>query len=257
MSLTPIIGAFSDGDTLLHRLDPRVKLTGLVALVAMGLWAQSWTALAIASLPLFISLSAIRPILPVIVRDAAALWLFYLLTIIIHVFVTGRDLSLAEAVSRGLFFAIKIAIMSVSASLVSRTTHPSDWSLAAYAFGRRTQKGLRATGPFALRLGLAMKTLPMLLSEANRIRQAQFGRGLRTGGSPVQRIRSLLPLWGPLLEAGLDRADTISDAMQSRGFVVRAARSFYRPLKLAGRDVLTVVLMGLTIILFITFISSR
>jgi len=239
-------GRFRLGSSVLHRLDPRAKLLGLATVMMGGLLAQSWTAFAFPAAAVIASAALSNPARGDIRRDVWSLRFFYLLTLLLHLLFTRTGEALAGiggvgftsgGLNAGLFFSVKIASLAVLAGAVNRTTHPASWSKAVEAMTPSRGWLQRIIGRPELVMGLALRMLPTMLAEAERIRTAQIARGLnpRMGGI-VRRIRNLLPLAAPLLNATLRRADVLSDAMLARGYRLDAPRTSWRPLRLQCFD---------------------
>lgn len=250
-------GHFTPGESGLHKLDPRAKMISAMVLTVAAVLVQHWTGLAILALPVVIAVAAgwWRP--EWLWRDIRALWLFYLLTVVIHLIVGGgirwnaafRSDACLTALSRGAFFSGRIALLAVAAGMMLRTTHPADWVRAMET--AVPQRGFLALPlrRLALVFGLAVRFLPLTLAEAERIRTAQLNRGLEVGGGLIQRVRSLIPLAVPLVAGTLDKADGITTALIVRGYDLHKPRTCYQPLKLGWRDAAAlVVIIGAAVI---------
>lgn len=179
-------------------------------------------------------------------RDIWNFRFFYFFTILIHLlFDRGGEtllhFSKIEITSfgfiSGFFFSIKIAIIVLLGGLFTRSTHPADLS-------KGIESMLPVNGAFARRLGrpgivvgIALRTLPTILVEAERIRNAQIARGYRIqSGGLLNTIKNLMPLIGPLLTATLRRGDSIHDAMVSRGFTLDQDRTVYLKIRMKSSD---------------------
>ena len=234
-------GQFLSSDTFLHRVDPRIKLIGMIVLMTAAVITNRWIGLGILMVVAMSANYVARVPLREIVRNWWVLRYFFVITLLLHsIFGIGDSLlqlpfGLAiteDGVVRGIFFVVKITVLASLIGPVMRTTHPALWGVAI----ERMMPKRRHLQHFALTLGLAVRFLPMLLMEAQRIRSAQIGRGLKTTGGLIQRVRSMVPLLAPLVMASFQRADNITAAMQARGYRLDHIRSQYRPLKLNPRD---------------------
>ena len=244
-------GHFTPGAGGLHRLDPRAKLTAALALTVASVLVQRWSGAALLALPLVAAVCARWAALSEVWRDIRALWLFYLLTIVIHLLTGGAlpwrggvNLSaFLPSVGRGLFFSVRIALLAGAAGMLLRTTHPADWTRALESSVPRRGVLALPLRKLALVFGLAVRFLPVTLAEAERIRAAQVNRGLKVGGGLLQRVRSLIPLAVPLVAGTLDRAESVTTTLMVRGYNLHVPRTCYQPLKFGWRDAvaLTVV----------------
>jgi energy-coupling factor transport system permease protein len=245
-TLTISLGVFRSGDSILHRLHPLVKLFGLSLLLAGVVFADTPVSISLLLLAaLILALSAGMSYLE-IVREVRAFWFFYIITLLLHFLIDKGERVLfslyamnftLEGLQAGIIFSVKIAAVALVGASVIRTTHPADWAKVFDRFGSSRNVISRSFHRFGLILGLSLRMLPTILQEAERIRTAQIARGLEPAkGGPVQRTKSLLALIIPLLSNTLDRADSITSAMQSRGYSLEGVRTGYREIKMTALD---------------------
>lgn len=240
------LGGFRPGDSTLHGLDPRAKLAAGAATLVGVVLAKSWSGVGLLA-GLALAATALGGISGrELARDLWSFRLFYLLTFLLHALLDRGGtpafsligiVVTREGLAAGLFFSAKIALLAVLGGALARTTHPAHWSKALEALLPSAGRFGRAFGRPGLVMALALRMLPTILTEAERIRLAQVARGLEIGrGGPLRRVRSLLPLAAPLLSATLRKADTVSAAMISRGFRLDAPRTAHNPLRTKGSD---------------------
>lgn len=247
------LGQYLPGNSRVHLLDPRVKLfvmglaIGVVFQVesVAGLIANLLAALLatrLAGIPLKRLFSGLMPFV----------WLF-VFTAVLHVFMTpGEPVAwLPAATVEGLHSGLKVGVQLVLAiwasTLLTLTTSPLDlvWALEWYL---KPLSYLRVpVDEIALMIMLALRFVPILFEETDRIIKAQKARGidLESGGL-IQKIRSLVPIIVPLLHGVFRRADDLAVALTLRGYVPGAPRSRYRSLKFAAADL--VGLLGCTLV---------
>jgi energy-coupling factor transport system permease protein len=96
-------------------------------------------------------------------------------------------------------------------------------------------------------ISIALRFIPVLVDEAERLRKAQISRGADFTGNPIRRARSLIPLLVPLFVAAFERADRLALAMESRCYEPGAERTNYYQLALATRDFVAASLVLITI----------
>jgi energy-coupling factor transport system permease protein len=210
-----------------------LSTTGFAPLGAFG--ALLVVASALSRLPPSLLLRNLRPFL----------WLFAF-TLALHALVTpGTYLWAAprfglhvsrEGLGSGAFFTARLAAVITTASLFTLTTAPLELT-----------GGLeRLLGPFrriglpahelAMMISIALRFIPVLVEEAERLRKAQLARGADFGGGPIRRARQLVPLLVPLFVSSFERADRLALAMESRGYRGGEGRTSYHELRLHGRD---------------------
>ena len=242
------------GTTKLHGLNPGVKLLCLIIMLSTVLLARTWMdftpIICIAALAVLIAEISSR----MIIRDLWGFRLLYLVTFVLHCMLTSGealiDLPLgikitSEGIERGIFFSTKIALLAALLGPVMRTTHQSEWSNILDVTSSRNKILRRLLAPFSFTLGVAVRFLPLILHETERIRSAQVSRGFSYRGGLIKRVRSMRELMIPLFTATLDRVENITQAMQARGFRLGAQRTIYRPKRIGFMD-LTALLLTAT-----------
>lgn len=239
------LGQYLPGDTIIHRLDPRAKIASIVALSFLILGA---TAPEIALISAFLAVVVLGARLS-LAQVAAALRpiaFFMALLFFVHLlFTEGKPLlSLAplplaitgEGLAQGAYVAWQFAGLVLGGALLTMTTLPSDLVAGIERLLRPLAKAGVPAQEIALMVAMALRFMPIILEEYERIRMAQTARGadFRTGGLSL-RVRAVATLAVPLLLASFRRADELALAMEARGYR-RGPRTQLRELKLARRD---------------------
>jgi len=263
---TVVIGQYVVGDSPVHRLDPRTKIMGVLVFMAV-LFAADRT-----SVPSYLILAAValggyrlagisfrymvRSIKPVLVI------LFF--TVVINLFwyrgeVVFRIWRLAvtrEGIAMAGAMGVRLLLLVTTAALLTLTTPP----IALTDGLERLLSPWKRIGvpahELALMLTIALRFIPTLIDEADRIMKAQMARGADfTTGGLVQRAKSLLPLLVPLFVSSFRRADELATAMEARCYRGGEGRTRLRELRYAGLDyaaaALFLVLTG--VILYLRF----
>lgn len=242
------LGRYVPLDTPVHRLDPRTKfLAFLAVLVALfrldlagdvALLALLAGATALARIPFRRTAAGLR----------ALAWIFALTFLFQLLWVGPTRLGgTAAGALQGLLMVVRLAGMLIAAYLLTFTTEPirlADGLARLFGFLEAVRVPVR---DLAMVLTLALRFLPTVMEEAQRIVLAQQARGARFEGGPLVRARRLLPLAVPLFAGCLHRADVLALAMEARGFRGSAARTQMDPAAFALRD--AVALGGLAVVL--------
>ncbi len=256
MRVSPAFAQYVNCDSLMQRLDARTKLLITIAVMSVTVIAQLWESLLwISILTSLIVLSA-KVSSSELFRTIWSFRFFYVITLLLHSILSKGEILIdlpfemgvtVEGIERGIFFSIKILLLSLVIMPFFRSTHPSQFSSGALS-------SVPSTGIFqriSLIFGLAVRFLPMLMDEFERIRWAQVSRGLDIRGSWSRRIRGIGILIAPMMGAAFLRAENLSTAMQSRGFIIDQPRSSYRKDKFGWYDALfciqTVLLLYLSL----------
>ncbi len=208
-------------------------IPGFAALASFSLFLL--LAVTLSRLPLLFLLRNLRPFV----------WLFSF-TLLMHAFMTpgaalwrvpNADLVLTEeGLYMGLFFCCRLAVLVTAASLLTLTTAPMELTDGL----ERMMSPLRRFGfpahELAMMVTIALRFIPVLVEEAERLRMAQMSRGADFGGNPVRRIRKLVPRLVPLFISAFSRADRLALAMESRCYRCGENRTSFRQLRFATRD---------------------
>jgi len=251
-----ILGQYLPRDSVVHNLDPRVKL--FLMGLGIGVTFQLHDALALGTCVLtcmgITSLSRI-PLRNISKGLAPFIWLF-LITAILHVFMTpGDPLWIPYATRQGIKGGGKIACQLVIAiwisTLTTLTTSPLDsvWALEWYM---KPLKYLKVpTDEVALIVMLAIRFIPLLFEETDRIIKAQKARGVDLDSAGlIHKIKSLVPVLIPLLHSVFRKADDLAVALTLRGYTPGLTRTHMKEMVICRRDVLALAgvsiwLMGL------------
>ena len=254
------LGQHLAGDSPIHRLDPRTKLVAVLVYTVALFSARGWPAYALLGALLVAAFLASRISLRYMVRALRPVLFILSFTVIINLFwvrgevlwrlwrltITREGLALAGAMG------FRLSMLVIASSLLTLTTSPialTDGLEHLLSPGRRI--GIPAH-ELAMMLTIALRFIPTLLGEADKIMKAQMARGADfSRGGLVQRARSLLPLLVPLFVSAFRRADELATAMEARCYRGGEGRTRLRALRLTGLDLATgVVLLVVTAAVF-------
>jgi energy-coupling factor transport system permease protein len=236
--------------TFVHGLDPRTKLlvfAGILVLVfRVGLIGS---AVLVAAL-LWIAHAARLPGRLVTGNLRALLW-FFALTFLFQALWVGptRLGGFGPGCVAGIWFVLRLAAMVLAASVLAFTTEPirlADGLAELFGFLERVRVPVR---DLALVLTLALRFLPTVMEEAQRIVTAQRARGADFAGGPLRLARALVPLAVPLFAACLRRADTLALAMEARGYRAGVVRTRLDPLAFGVRDAWALAVLAVALVL--------
>lgn len=247
------VGQYLPGDGALHRLDPRTKLLGTIAYLAVllairGPWAlgacAAFTTMsyAVAHPPLGALWRGNRMIAGLLALTIASNILLFPGTVVYHL---GPIPITREGLTIGLTAGVRLALLVVQSNLVTLTTAPLDLCAGAE----------RLLGPFrrlgvpahelALMAGLALRFIPTLAEESERITRAQAARGADLRGSNLAgRLRAGVAMLVPLLLSVFRRADQLAMAMEARGYRGEQGRTRYRQSRLERADAVAATLVA-------------
>lgn len=246
------IGQYFPGDSTVHRLDPRTKLVLSFAFIVVLFIVRGFLAyLTFALLVVWITRVAGVP-LRLILRGLRPLTFIIALTLLLHLFTTRGGVTLvhwgilqidSQGVLQGVFLAARLVLLVTATSLLTLTTSPialTDGLERMLAPGQRV--GIPAH-ELAMMMTIALRFIPTLIEEAEKIMRAQMARGadFETGGF-IRRAKSLLPLLVPLFVSAFRRADELAMAMEARAYRGGRQRTRMKVLRFSPLDLWAVLL---------------
>lgn len=258
-------GQYFPGKSLLHRLDPRLKLVMSLLLIVFIFVANNAFSLAFIGLltVLFIFVSRV-PVSLFLKNIKAILFVIILTSVLNALYVdTGRVVVefwvikiTVDGIKRAVFMSSRIIILILSSSLLTYTTTPTELTDAI----ERLLKPLKYIGlqeavhVMAMMITIALRFIPTLIEETDKIMSAQKARGADLeSGTLLERIKALIPILVPLLISSVRRAYDLAEAMECRCYNGGSGRVRMKQLKLCTRDWISfgfVLLCALAIILF-------
>jgi energy-coupling factor transport system permease protein len=241
------LGQYMPGDSFLHRLDPRTKFISLLLLMVVTFIIKTLAALAMLSALFLLALLVSRLSWVYVFRGVRSfIWLF-LFTAFIHLFFTpGPSLPLFPigfidmtwtGAAKGALVAGQLLLALLLSSLLTLTTSPLQLAYGLEKLIRPLKRFRIPVEDFSLMTMLAIKFIPILLGEANRIIKAQSARGVDfESGNFFRRAKNMVPILTPLFHSIFKRADDLAVAMLARGYVSGANRTHLHELKMKGKD---------------------
>lgn len=271
--MSNVFGKFTPYNTIIHRLDPRLKFFALIALMVMcflpyGNYANRFIVLGVLALiiVLIMILAKINPVS--IFSSLKSLWVMMIFLLIIFVFVQqGVDTSSLhpmiifpngytiywEGLFQTLHVFLRLILMLCLTLILTSTTTPMDitYALDWYLYPLKLIKF--PTQIVTMIISLALRFIPTLLDESQKIMKAQKSRGVDYNrGFISKKIKSVTTLIIPLLVSCFSRSVELSLAMDARGYDPYGKRTSYKILKFHGRDVVSLFVVLLIMTLFIT-----
>jgi len=259
-----VIGQYVPIDSPLHRLDPRGKIV-FAGLSIIGLFfIQTWFPFLLFGLFL-LTLTFVAHLPPsYILRSLKPILFLLLFTLVLHLFFTpGRYLfeygplhiSL-DGLVKGLFIIVRLCLLIVVTALLTLTTSPVELTDGMEYLLSPFKKWGFPAHELAMMMTIAIRFIPTLLDEADRIVKAQKARGMdfEVGGL-IQRAKNLIPLLVPLFVNSFKRAEDLAIAMESRCYRGGIGRTRLRVLQMRREDYLflSLSLVLLAVVLLVPF----
>lgn len=219
------LGQYYQADSVIHRLDPRVKLVGTILyIVSLFLFKKAAPyVLAVIFLAAVISLSKVP--FSYMVRGLKAIMILLLITAAFNIFLTsGEPLAKVwiftitrEGVINAVFIAIRLVLLIIGSSLMTLTTTPNQLTDAMEKLMHPLTKIKVPVHEISMMMSIALRFIPILLEETDKIIKAQQARGADfETGSLMQRAKAMVPILVPLFISAFRRADDLATAMEAR-----------------------------------------
>ena len=251
------IGSYYPVDSPIHRLDPRIKLIAvLVFLVSLFLFS-SFTGYAVVTVVLLTIIYLSKVPVSFIFKGMRAIVFLLVFTSFFNIFFTKGDILWEwefihityQGLRQALFMAMRLIYLVVGSSMLTYTTTPGQLT-DAIEFLLGWLKIFKApVHDFAMMMSLALRFIPLLLSEANRILDAQSARGADIeNGSFIKKMRSFVSIIVPLLVSATRRAYELGLAMEARCYNSGHKATKLKPLRFRFTDLVMVPLMAAYIV---------
>ncbi len=255
------LGQYYPADSILHKLDPRVKLvTTIVFLIALFL-NDSLYGYLVATVFLAAVIRLSRVPFRFIVRGLKTIFLILLITLVFNLFLTPGDRVLVQiwklkitdqGLRTAVFMAIRLVYLIIGSSIMTLTTTPNDLTDGLERLLNPLKKLRVPVHEVAMMMSIALRFIPILLEETDKIMKAQTARGADfEQGNLIQRAKNLVPLLVPLFISAFRRANDLAMAMEARCYRGGSGRTKMKPLAYERRDYcaygVVALFLGLTI----------
>ncbi len=255
------IGQFFPGNSVIHRMDSRFKIMLDILYVVILFVADNFISLAVAGVFILMAyaVSEIKPVM--MLKSLKPLMPIILFTAILNLFfVTGEGEPLvnwwiftiyAEGITTAVFMIIRIVCLIIGMSLLTYTTSPIVLTDAIERLLSPLKKIKLPVHELAMMMTIALRFIPTLIEETDKIMSAQKARGadLDTGGL-MKRAKALVPILIPLFVSAFKRANELAMAMECRCYRGGEGRTTLRQLKAKPMDFMIALLM-LTLLGFV------
>ncbi len=242
-------GQFIDTNSFLHKLDPRTKLLSLIAFIVFVFVANNFLSLGVLAVLLLICIFVSKIPLNMYLKNLKAILPIIIITALLNVFYTDGGKVLIDSwiftvttggVYRAIFMAVRIILLILSSAVLSYSTSPTSLTGAIESLLKPLKLiGLEnAVHTMAMTMTIALRFIPTLIEETQKIMNAQKARGANLdSGNILKRVKALLPILIPLLISSVRRAYELAEAMECRCYNGGEGRTKYRLMKYSGVDI--------------------
>ena len=257
------IGRYTPYDTFLHRLDPRTKLVSMILIMVMIFFSygSTWTNLivyGVLMVLIYILMKVAHITLKQLFRQLKLIWVMMLFLFVINLFTVKEPLELFGSISftipglnwtiyysafiNTFYIFVRLSLMLSLTLILTSSTKPMDLTYALEWLLHPLKWIKVPIHVFAMTISLALRFIPTLLDETERIMKAQASRGVDfQDGKFKEKIRAIISLIIPLIASSLGRSIDLANAMIARGYDPDKKRTRYRLLKFHKGDLFSFI----------------
>ena len=246
------IGQYYKEDSLIHRLDPRVKLFAVLIYVITLFMHKAPATYVMSLLFLIITIKISKVPVKYILRGLKAIAVILLFSVMINMlFIPGKPviqfwiISIsAEGIRTTIYLGSRLIMLVLGTSLLTFTTTPNELTDGLdKSLGFLNKVGV-PVHEIAMMMSIALRFIPILLEETDKIMKAQIARGADfETGNIIQKAKNMIPLLVPLFISAFRRANDLAMAMEARCYHGGDNRTQMKPLRYESRDYISYVVM--------------
>ncbi|MCR5005562.1 MAG: energy-coupling factor transporter transmembrane protein EcfT [Clostridiales bacterium] len=255
------IGQYYPSGSIIHKLDPRVKIVSTLVFIILLFLVKTFIGFALAILFLGIVVRLSKVPLKFILRGLKAIMFLLMFTVILNMLMTKGEVWLRvwiftitkQGVYQALFIGLRLVLLIIGSSLMTLTTTPIELTDGIERLMRPLKKLHVPVHDIAMMMSIALRFIPILLEETDKIMKAQMARGADfESGRLIQRAKAMIPILVPLFLSAFRRAGELATAMEARCYRGDSGRTRMKELKYKKRDYiayLILILFGAVLIM--------
>lgn len=253
------LGQYYPADSILHRLDPRVKFVGTIVYVVSLFLFHNWGyLLGTVFLAVMIKLSKVP--FKFITKGLKSIFVLLAITMVFNILFTPGEVLVRiwkititrEGVAMACRMSVRLIFLMIGSSLMTLTTTPNQLTDALESLLGPLKKIHVPVHEISMIMSIALRFIPILLEETDKIMKAQIARGADLeSGNIIQKAKSMIPILVPLFVSAFRRANDLAMAMEARCYRGGDGRTKMKPLIYKKRDYVTYGVMLLYLIVVI------
>ncbi|MBR5560510.1 MAG: energy-coupling factor transporter transmembrane protein EcfT [Clostridia bacterium] len=248
------LGQYFPGDSAIHRMDPRMKLILTIVYIVGVFFISNLPGylLALAFLYLVVRISGIK--FDYLIKGIKPLRFIIIFTFVLNLFFVQGETVIAdlgfwtltkEALENAIYFALRLVFLVMGTSVLTLTTSPVQLTDGLERLMRPLQKFHFPAHELAMMMTIALRFIPTLLEETDKIQKAQMARGADfESGNLIARAKAMIPLLVPLFVSAFRRANDLAMAMEARCYRGGDRRTRLRELKYTKLDLYAALAMA-------------
>lgn len=240
------LGQYYQAESVIHRLDPRVKLAATMLFIISLFVFHGATGYLVAAAFLAVVIKLSKVPFRYMVKGMKAILFLLLITVVFNLFLTPGDplfsiwkLTITkQGVRTAVFLAIRLSFLIIGSSIMTLTTTPNQLTDGLERMLKPLNRVKVPVHEIAMMMSIALRFIPILMEETDKIMKAQIARGADfESGNLIKKAKSLVPLLVPLFISAFRRANDLAMAMEARCYRGGEHRTKMKPLHYHKRDV--------------------
>lgn len=258
------IGQYYPANSVIHKLDPRVKLAGTLVFIISLFAFRSVEGYVVATLALASVIRISKVPFKFMMRGLKSIIMLLMLTVVFNLFlIQGTPVVriwkltiTREGIETAVFMAVRLIYLIIGSSVMTLTTTPNNLTDGLEKALRPLNRIHVPVHEIAMMMSIALRFIPILMEETDKIMKAQMARGADfESGNVIQKAKNMVPLLVPLFISAFRRANDLAMAMEARGYHGGEGRTKMKPLVYEKRDRLAYLSMLLYLV--VMFLASR
>ena len=233
------LGQYYPAKSPIHKLDPRVKLGGTMLFIITLFLYKSFAVYAVAALFLAAVIRISKVPFKFMTRGLKGIFVLLMITVVFNLFLTPGTAVLQiwklsitkEGIRQSVFMAIRLVFLILGSTIMTLTTTPNHLTDGLEKALAPLNKIHIPVHEIAMTMSIALRFIPILMEETDKIMKAQMARGADfESGNVIQKAKNLVPLLVPLFISAFRRANDLAMAMEARGYRGGEGRTKMNPL---------------------------
>ena len=248
------LGQYYQTDSIIHRLDPRIKILGtLIYIISIFIFVNPYVYGWAAIMLIFVIVLSRVPFRHIF-KGLKAIIFLILFTAVFNAFLMKgqvvfsfwRFQATKEGIINGIYMTFRLILLMIGSSIMTFTTSPSSLTDGMESILKPLKIFKIPVHEMAMMMSIALRFIPILIEETDKIMKAQLARGADfESGNIIKRVKSLIPIIVPLFVSAFRRASDLAMAMEARCYCGGNGRTKMKPLKYKSRDILGYVFVAL------------
>lgn len=255
------IGQYYPTNSVIHRLDPRVKIVCTLAYLISLFLFKSVLGYAICTLFLIAVIRTSKVPFKFITKGLKPIILLLMMTTIFNLFFTSSGKILVsigfikiteDGLRASVYMVLRLVYLIIGSSIMTLTTTPNELTDGIERLLRPLNKIKVPVHEIAMMMSIALRFIPILLEETDKIMKAQIARGADLeSGNIIQKAKSMIPILVPLFVSAFRRANDLAMAMEARCYRGGDGRTKMKPLVYKKRDYIAYILTACYLVILI------